>query len=96
MDNCIHHFENTSTSSSHANFRLDIFHSKTLLYSFCGRENDAKANKIYKLFSHFSICLHYHTFIHLHIAYEHIHLAPGRYCTSVKYTHLFVKVCLIV
>ena len=25
MDNCTHHFENTLTSSSHANFRLAIF-----------------------------------------------------------------------
>ena len=74
MDNCTRHFKNTLTSSSHANFRLDIFHSKTLLYSFWGRENCPKANKIYKLFSHLNIYLHYHIFIHLHIADEHIHL----------------------
>ena len=30
MDNCVHHFKSTLTSSSDANFRLDIFHSKTL------------------------------------------------------------------
>ena len=34
-------------------------------------------------------------FIHLHIAYEHIHVTPGS-CASVKYTHLLVKFCLIV
>ena len=67
MDNCIHHFKNTLTSSSHANFRLDIFHSKTLSYSFWERENGPKANKICKLFT-FEYCLHYHIFIHLHIA----------------------------
>ena len=51
MDNCTNHFENILTSSSHANFRLHIFHSKTLLYSFWGRENGPKANKICKLFT---------------------------------------------
>ena len=29
-----------------------------------------------------------------YIAYEHIHLAPGS-CTSVKYTELLEKFCLI-
>ena len=51
-----------------------VFHSKTLLYSFLGRENGLKADKICKLFSHLNICLHHHIFIRLQIAYEHIHL----------------------
>ena len=58
MGNCVHHFENTLTSSSYANFRLDVFHTKTLLYSFWGRENGLKADKTCKIFSHLSICLH--------------------------------------
>ena len=53
--------------SSHANFRLDIFHSKTLLYSFWGQENGLKAGKICKLFSHLNICVHLHIFIRLQI-----------------------------
>ena len=40
VDNCTHNFKNMSTSASHANFRLDIFHSKTLLYSFWDRKTD--------------------------------------------------------
>ena len=95
MNNCTHNFKNTLTSSSHANFRLDIFHSKTLLYSFWGRQNGLKTDKICKLFSHLNICLHYNIFIRLQIAYEHIHLTPGS-CTSVKCTQLLVKFCLIV
>ena len=77
MDNCIHHFKNTLTSSSPANFRLDIFYSKTLLYSFWGIENGLKADRTCKI-SHLNICLHNHISICLHIAYEHIHLTPGR------------------
>ena len=53
--------------SSHANFRLAIFHSKTLLYSFWGQENGLKAGKICKLFSHLNICVHLHIFIRLQI-----------------------------
>ena len=77
MHNCTHHFKNTLTSSSHANFRLDIFHSKTILYSFWGKENGLQAEKSCKMFSHLNICLHNHIFIRLQIAYEHIHLTPG-------------------
>ena len=36
MDNCTHNFKNTLTSSSHANYGLDIFHSKTLFIFFGG------------------------------------------------------------
>ena len=36
---------------------------------------------------------YFYTFAY--IAHEHIHLAPGS-CTSVKYTQLLVKFCLIV
>ena len=73
MDNCTCYFKNTSTSSSHANFRLDIFHSKTLLYSLWRRENCLKAGRTYKIFSHLNI---------LHIAFTYsksyiIHLTPG-------------------
>ena len=46
MDKCTHNLKNTLTSSSQANFRLDIFHSKTLLYSFWGWENGRKVDKI--------------------------------------------------
>ena len=81
-------------SCSETNFRIDIFHSKTLLYSFWGRENGLKANKICKLFSHLNICLHYHVFIRLQIAYEHINFIPAS-CASVKCTQLLVKLCLI-
>ena len=95
MYNCIHHFKNTLTSSSHDNFRLDIFHSKTLLYSFLRKENDIKAEKVCKFFSHLNICLHYHIFIGLQIEYEHTHHTPGN-CSSVKCTQLLVHVCLIV
>ena len=77
MHNCTHHFKNTLTSSSHANFRLDIFHSKTVLLSFWGKENGLQAEKSCKMFSHLNICLHNHIFIRLQIAYEHIHLTPG-------------------
>ena len=38
MDSCTHNFKNNLTSSFQANFRLDIFHSKTLLYSFWDTE----------------------------------------------------------
>ena len=92
--NCTHHFKNTLTSCSETNFRIDIFHSKTLLYSFWGRENGLKANKICKIFSHLNICLHYHVFIRLQIAYEHINFVPAS-CASVKCTQLLVKLCLI-
>ena len=71
-----------------------FFHSKTLLYSFSGRENALKGDKICKLFSLLNIYLHYHNFIRLHIAHEHIHLTPGR-CASVTYIKLSVKFCLI-
>ena len=77
MDNCIGHFKNNLTSSSHANFRLDIFQSKMLLYSFGERENGLKADRTCKIFSHLNSCLHNHIFICLHIAYEYIHLMPG-------------------
>ena len=77
MDNCIHHFKNTLISSSHADFRLDIFLSKTLLFYFWGRESGIKADKLCKIFSHLNICLHNHVFICLHIVYEHIHLTPS-------------------
>ena len=66
MDNCTHNFKNPLTSSSHANFGLDIFHYKTLLYSFWGYENGLKAYKICKLLSHLNTCLHY-IYIRLHI-----------------------------
>ena len=56
LDNCTHHFKSTLTSTSPANFRLDIFHFKTLLYSFWGRKNALKADKIYILFSRLNIC----------------------------------------
>ena len=69
MYNCTHDFKNTLTSSSHTNFRSDIFHSKTLLYSFWGGENGLKAGRTCKIFSHLNI--------YLHTAYEHIHLTPG-------------------
>ena len=73
--------------SSHADFRLVILHSKTLLYYFWGYENGLKADKIFKLFSHLNICLHY-IFIRLHILRMNTHyLAPGS-CTSVKNTQL--------
>ena len=105
MDNCTYHLENTLTSFSHANFKLDIFYSKTLLYSFWERENGLKADKKCKIFSHLKIYLHNHIFIYLHIAYEHIycytryvifcHECQGS-CTSVEYIQLVVKFCLIV
>ena len=91
MDNCTNHFENILTSSSHANFRLHIFHSKTLLYSFWGGKTVQKLTK-YANSSHLNICLNYHIFIHLLIEYEDSHLTPVS-CTSVKYTQQF---CLIV
>ena len=74
MKNFIQHFESTLTSSSHANFRLDIFDS---LNVSLGRESGLKTGKICKKFSHLNICLHSHIFICLHIAYEHNHLTPG-------------------
>ena len=77
MDNCTHHFKDTLTSYSDANFRLDIFHSKTLLHSFWEREKCLKAHRTCKLFSRLNICLHNYQFIYLHVAYEHIHLTPG-------------------
>ena len=52
------------------NFRLGIFHSKTILYSFWARENGLKADKSCKMFSHLNICLHNHFFICLHIVYD--------------------------
>ena len=64
MDNCTHYFKNT-LASSHANFRYIYI---THLYSFRERESGPKANKICKLFSHLNIGLHYHFFIHFHIA----------------------------
>ena len=67
MDGCIHNFKNSLTSSSHANFGLDIFHHKTLLYSFWGKENGLKAYKICKLISYLNTCLHYHIFIRLYM-----------------------------
>ena len=85
MDNRTHHFKNTLASFSHANFRLYIYNSKTLLYYLRERENCPEANKLCKLFSHLNICLHYHIFIHLHITYEHVHLTPSS-SSSVKYT----------
>ena len=85
MDNCTHHFKNTLASSSHANFRLDIFHCKMLSYCFCGRENSLKADRTCKIFSLVNICLH--IFICLQIAYEHIHLTP-----STSYSVMTVRV----
>ena len=73
---------------------LDIFHPKTLLDSFWGRENGLKADKICKLISHLNICLHYHIFIRLQIAYEHTNFTAAS-CTSVKSKKLLVKFCLI-
>ena len=67
MDNSTHNFKNALTSSSHGNFRLDIFRSKTLLLSFWGQENGPNADKTCKLFSHLNICLPYHIFIRLNI-----------------------------
>ena len=72
MDNCTHHFENTLTSSSHANFRLAIFHSKTFLHSFWGRENALKAEKNCKIFSHLNICLHNHVLYALYVLYVYM------------------------
>ena len=74
---CTHQFKNTWTSSSHANFRFNIFHSKTLSYSFWGRENSPKTDKTCNIFSYLNICLHNNIFICLHIVYEHTHLTPG-------------------
>ena len=86
-------------------FRLDIFHSKTLLYSFWGRENGLKADRTRKFFSHLNIWLHNQFFICLYIAYEYtyltsyilhqVHHTQGS-CTIFKYTKLLVKFCLIV
>ena len=67
MDNCTHNFKSNLTASPDANFRLDIFHSKTLLYYLWGYENGLKSDKTCKLFSHLNICVHYHIFIRLHI-----------------------------
>ena len=36
MDNCTHNLKNSLTSSSHANFGLDIFHSKSPFIFFLG------------------------------------------------------------
>ena len=93
--NCTQDVKNTLTSSSQANFRLDIYHFKTLLHSFWRRKNGLKTDKICKLFSHLNICLHYNIFIRLQIAYERTHLTLGS-CTSVKCIQLLVKFYLIV
>ena len=77
MDNYTQSFKNTLTSFSHANFRLDIFHSKMSLYPFWRRETGLKADKTCKIFSHLNMCLHNHIFVCLNIAHKHIHLTPG-------------------
>ena len=41
MDTCTHNFKNILTSSLHANFRLDVFHSKSL-YIFWGKKKRIK------------------------------------------------------
>ena len=76
MYNCTHHF-NTLTSSSHANFSVDIFYPKIVLHSFWGRENGLKAEYVCKIFSYLIICLCNHNFICLRIAHEDIHLTIG-------------------
>ena len=91
------------TSSPRANFRLDIFQCKTFLYSSWGRKNDLKGDRINNIFSHLNFWLHSHilyvyalrmnTFI-LHQSH-HSHACQGS-CTSVKYTQLLAKFCLIV
>ena len=43
MDNCTHHFENTLTSSSHANFRLAIFSLSNLFTFFLGKGKRSKS-----------------------------------------------------
>ena len=75
------------TSSSYANFRLDIFHSTIALHSFWGKENGLEADTIRKVFSHLNICFHCHIFIILHIEYEHSYLTLSS-CISVKYTQV--------
>ena len=55
--------------SSHADFRLDILHSKTLLYYFWGYENGLKADKVFKLTFEYLFTLYFYRFTY--IAYEH-------------------------
>ena len=74
MDNSTHHAKNCLISSYRDNFRLDIFYSKTLLFSFWGKRNGPKPNEICKLFSYLNICLHYYFFVS-YLLYR---------CTSVK------------
>ena len=90
MDNWTHHFKNTLTSSSHLILDYIYNHSKTLLYSFREREKGPKVNKICKLFSDLNICLHYHIFIHLQIAHEHIHLCITRFQEFSAVLHIFL------
>ena len=83
MGNCTHNFKYTLISSSDGNFRLDIFHTKTLLYSFWGY--GLKADKICKHFSHLNICLHCHIFIGLHLLRKNtfiLHQAAAQVLTT--------------
>ena len=78
MNICTDNFKNALTSSSHANFRLDIFHSKALLYSFWGYENGLKAGKnMQTLFTFEYLFTLSYFYMFTHIAYEHIHLGPA-------------------
>ena len=47
MDNCTHNFKNTLTSSSHGNFRLDVFQSKRRMINFV---NVSTENHLLSLF----------------------------------------------
>ena len=63
MADFTHHFKNTWTSFSHVNFRLDIFHCKTLFYFFEEgkmEESGIKADRTCKIFSYLNICSHDH------------------------------------
>ena len=87
MNNYTHHFKNILASSSHASFRLGIFHSKMPFHCFWGRKNGLKADKTCKIFSDMNICLHNQIFICLDVAYEHIHLTPGTSYSVMLSTH---------
>ena len=80
------------TSSSRANFRLDIFPSKTLLYFFGKVKLSKSRQNMQTLFTiEYLFTLSY--FIRLHIAYEHTHLTPGSYTSATVSTVL--SNCLI-
>ena len=78
MDNWTHNFKNTLTSSYHDNFRLDIFYSKTFLYSFFGIGKRIKSwQNLQTLFAFEYLFTLSYFYMFIYIAYEHIHLAPG-------------------